>query len=106
MNLYSYFPTDRDISEYGSCSSRNYYVATISIDKKFVSPNEEFNLNRRIAYRTGYCKSSQDKNPFNSGVCGAATQIFRIALLDPDIKVVERENHQIWYSKYYGTILR
>ena len=64
MNFYSYFPTDRDISEYGPCSSRNYYVAVISIDKKFLAPGDEFNVNRRIAYRTGYCKDDPKQNVF------------------------------------------
>lgn len=105
MDFYAYFTTDRDISEYGSCSARNYYVAAISIDKKFVNPWEQFNVNRRIAYRTGYCKDGDEESIFFGGVCGAATQIFRIGLLHPEFQVVERENHQIRYSKYYGATL-
>jgi vancomycin resistance protein YoaR len=42
---------------------------------------------------------------FYGWVCGAATQIFRIWLLHPDITIVEREPHQIRYNQYYGSIL-
>jgi hypothetical protein len=64
MHLYSYFVTGRDISQYGSCSQRNYYVAALSIDKKLVAPGEEFNVNKRVAYRLGYCQAGDTDNVF------------------------------------------
>jgi hypothetical protein len=59
-------------------------------------------VNKRVAYRLGYCQAGDTDNVFFWGVCGAATQIFRIGLLHPDISIVEREPHQIRYSQYYG----
>jgi len=39
---------------------------------------------------------------FYGGVCGAATQLFRLSLLIPGIDVVNRYEHSIWYVPYYS----
>ena len=106
MNFYSYFVTQRDISMYGYCNKKNFYVASLSVDKKYLEPWEEFNLNKRIAYRLWYCKDTDENIPFYGGVCGVASLVFRTALLHPDLEVLERSPHQIWYSVYYGTNIR
>jgi hypothetical protein len=49
---------------YGDCSQRNYYVAAISIDQKIIQPEEEFDVNKRVAYRLGYCKSVEEDYMF------------------------------------------
>lgn len=95
------------LDELGPCSRINYNVAMIAIDGKYVLPGDEFNVNKRVAYRIGYCGSADDYDTFafQSGVCGASSQVFRTALIHPDLEVVERHPHRIWYERYYDTTI-
>lgn len=100
---YSFYPARRDIHELGPCSRINYWIALASIDKKILLPQQDFNVNRRIAFRRGYCKGKDSpQRPFYWWACGASTQVFRISLLHPFLVNYDREHHGIWYSRYYG----
>ncbi len=103
MQHYSFYPARRFIHELWPCARINYRIATASIDKKFVPAQQDFNVNKRIAFRRGYCKGKDSPiRPFYWWSCGASTQVFRISLLHPFLETHDRENHGIWYSRYYG----
>jgi vancomycin resistance protein YoaR len=38
---------------------------------------------------------------FNGGVCGAATQLFRLSLIMPDLSALDRQAHSQRYTRYY-----
>lgn len=103
IQFYSFYPTRRYIHQLWPCTRINYWIAIASIDKKLLPAHQNFNINKRIWYRLGYCKSADSiDRPFYSWVCWASTQTFRIALLHPFLQNFDRENHGIWYTRYYG----
>ncbi len=100
---YAFYPARRYIQDLWPCTRINYRIAIASIDKKLVPAQENFNINKRIAYRRWYCTGKDPvKRPFYGGVCGASTQAFRISLLHPYLETHDRENHGIRYARYYG----
>lgn len=105
---FSYYVVRREkLDELWPCSRTNYDVAMIAIDTKYLPVGDEFNVNNRVAYRIGYCGSASDYDnfAFQSGVCGASSQVFRTALIHPDLEVLERHPHRIWYERYYDTTI-
>jgi hypothetical protein len=51
----------------------------------------------------GYCKGSgEDTFLFYGGVCGMTAQLFRIALIHPDIQTTKRRPHNERFVQYYG----
>ncbi len=102
---YDYFVVPRlNLDKLWKCARNNYTVALIAINTKLLKPGDVFNVNRRLAHRIWYCATAENykKYVFQSWVCGAATQVFRIWLIHPDLWIVERHAHRVWYSLYYG----
>lgn len=109
MMYFDYYVTRRDkLEELGPCARINYDVAMIVFDRQMILPWQEFNANRQLAHRIGYCGTSESLSDyvFQWGVCGATSQMFRTALLHPDLNVIERHPHQIWYERYYDETIR
>ncbi len=109
MMYFSYAVTRRDkLDLLWPCARINYDVAMIVIDRQYLLPDQELNLNKQLAHRIGYCGTPEsfENYSFQWGVCGAASQLFRTALISPDLSVVEREPHRIWYELYYDDIIR
>ncbi len=106
---YNYYVAKRDkLDQLWNCSKTNYDVALIAIDKKLVKPWDIFNINKRLAYRIWYCASNEDDYDnyvFQSWVCGASTQVFRVGLIHPEIEIAERHAHRTRYERYYDTTI-
>ena len=106
---YNYFVAKREkLEQLWNCSRINYEVALIAIDKKLLKPWDIFDVNKRLAYRIWYCaekKEDYDKYMFQSWVCWASTQVFRVWLLHPELKVLERHPHRTRYEIYYDTTI-
>lgn len=104
MMNFSYYVTRRDkLDELWPCARINYDVAMIVFNRQILNPWSEFNANKQLAHRIGYCGTPEnlENYVFQWGVCGATSQIFRTALLHPDLEVLERHPHRIWYERYY-----
>lgn len=85
------------------CTKQNYYVAFNSLSDYIREAGTQLNLNDIISYRPGYCKGTGPKNlMFYGGVCGFASQLFRLSLLIPNVDVVERYWHSQRYVPYYS----
>ncbi len=97
------FVVGKDLSMLKNCTKQNYNVAINSLDNFLLYPWESLNINKHIAYLPWYCKWSWPQDlMFFGGVCGFASQLFRIALIHPDIEVVKRYWHSVWLTAYYG----
>ena len=93
----------KDMTALKPCTKQNYYVAFNLLDNYILASGAQLNLNDILAYRGGYCKGTGPKDlMFYGGVCGAATQLFRLSLLIPGIDIVDRYEHSIWYVPYYS----
>jgi len=85
------------------CTKQNYYVAFNSLSDHIRKSWEELNINDIISNRSWYCKGTWPKNlMFYGGVCGFATQLFRLSLLIPNVDTVERYGHSQRYVPYYS----
>lgn len=85
------------------CTKQNYYVAFSSLSDYVRASWTDLNLNDVISHRAGYCKGTGPKNlMFYGGVCGFATQLFRLSLLIPSVEIVERHGHSQRYVPYYS----
>ncbi len=106
---YNYFVAKRDkLDQLWGCSKNNYDVALIAIDKKLLKPWDVFDVNKRLAYRIWYCAETMedyDNYVFQSWVCWASTQVFRIWLIHPELEVLERHPHRTRYERYYDTTI-
>lgn len=99
---YHFAVANRQIANYGECSKINYRRALGILDGLYLKPGESFNINKALANLTGYCMG---QNPgqylFYQGVCWAATQLFRVSLLSPEITILKRQGHSQRYVRYY-----
>jgi hypothetical protein len=92
-----------DIWSLKPCTKQNYYVAFSSLSDYVRASWTDLNLNDIISHRAGYCKGTGPKNlMFYGGVCGFATQLFRLSLLIPNVDIVERYWHSQRYVPYYS----
>ncbi len=102
MSNYSFYPVRRKLDLLWPCTLNNYWIAIASIDKKLVEANDDFHINRRIAFRWGYCTWWEDiARPFNAWVCWASSQVFRISLIHPFLETDDREPHSQRLTRYY-----
>lgn len=93
----------KDMTALKPCTKQNYYVAFSSLQDYVWQSWTQLNLNDMIANRPGYCKGTGPKNlMFYGGVCGFATQLFRLSLLIPNVDTVERYGHSQRYVPYYS----
>ena len=93
----------RDTSTYGTCRRQNYDVAMNQMDRYFLEPGDILNMNRIIANQPGYCRGDGGTFLFYEGACGASTQVFWNALLNPLLTVTRRYPHGKWYAGFYGS---
>ena len=99
LTIYS---ADKDISKLRPCTKQNYLLAFENLDWKTIKPQEQFNFNKYLAYLYGYCAGEwEDDLLFYWGVCWVASQIFRTALMTPNLKIPIRYNHAERFSVYY-----
>lgn len=98
----NFFTVYKDISLLKNCTKKNYNVALQRFNGLIFWPGEVFNVNKMIMNLPGYCKWSWRTDLlFYGGVCGFATQLFRTALLIPDIEITKRYGHNEWIVPYY-----
>ena len=96
---------DRDIHNYGPCSTHNFNLAFDAFGTVILAPWSWYNINRVLANATGYCVGDDEntrKYLFYQWVCGFATQLFRQWLINPFIAITKRAPHTQRYSKYYS----
>lgn len=100
---FSFFVVRKDMTPLKNCTKQNYTVALRHFDGFSWGPGRILNVNNEISYLGGYCKGSGPQNlKFFGGVCGFATQLFRLSLLIPKIDVLKRYNHSFWSVPYYS----
>ncbi|AHB41872.1 hypothetical protein P148_SR1C00001G1094 [candidate division SR1 bacterium RAAC1_SR1_1] len=100
---WSWYGVWKDMAPLKPCTKQNYYVAFSSLQDYVRASGTQLNLNDMIANRAGYCKGTGPKNlMFYGGVCGFATQLFRLSLLIPNVDTVERYEHSQRYVAYYS----
>ncbi len=102
MKDFSYYVVWKDLWNQWKCWLQNYMVAYNSLDNLILKPWEKFNINKHISYLPWYCHIWRYKEPFYGWVCWASTQLFRVALLSPDLNIIERENHSKRRVYYYA----
>lgn len=99
----NFYVVYRDISPLKRCTKQNYFVALNILNNKVIQPWATLNLNQEIANAQWYCKGSGRKDlMFYGGVCGAATQLFRVSLLSPQIDISKRYGHSQRLVPYYS----
>lgn len=100
---YTFYVADKDISQLKPCTKTNYELALTSVDKLLLKPGQVFNYNNHLKNLRGYCDGiSGDVRLFYGGVCGVSSQLFRAALINPDIAILQRQPHNEWFTVYYG----
>lgn len=100
---WSWYGVWKDMTPLKPCTKQNYYVAFSSLQDYVRASGSQLNLNDMIANRPGYCKGTGPKNlMFYGGVCGFATQLFRLSLLIPNVDTIERYEHSQRYVSYYS----
>ncbi len=100
---FNFYISDKDISKLSKCNTQNYLIALRSIDKLLLKSWETFNANEELAKQDWYCTGRGEKNfLFYWGVCGMTSQLFRSALMNPNVEILERHNHSEWFVHYYG----
>lgn len=95
----------RDISTYGNCRLQNYLIALREINGTLLAPWEKLNLNKIISNQPDYCRGKGENYLFYQGVCGASTQLFRNALINPALRVTKRSAHGKRYAGFYGSTI-
>lgn len=99
----NFYVVYRDTSLLKKCTKQNYLVAMNILNNYIINPWETLNLNKQIANAKGYCKWTGRKDLMLYGwVCGASTQLFRAALLSPQITITKRYGHSERLVPYYS----
>lgn len=102
----SYFIADKDISKLWKCSKTNYLLAFNSLNDYILNPGNSLNMNKELIKISDYCKwLSESEYSFYWWVCGFISQLFRVSLLDPDINITKRFNHNERFVQYYWEII-
>jgi len=98
----SYFVADKDLTNLGNCSRKNYLLALNWIDWYILNPWNTFNINQKLSSLWWYCKwISNESHSFYWWVCGMVSQLFRVSLINPDIVINKRYPHNEWFVQYY-----
>lgn len=98
---YSFFISSKSLENRWGCRKENYLIAIRLLEDKLLFPSEVFNYNTELIWKK-YCKYKTTWNYlFYGWVCGASTQLFRNALINPYIYITKRTNHsQRWVNFY------
>lgn len=99
---YTFYASYNDTSMRKWCAKTNYDIALASMDKVLLYPWHTLNFNKHIsglAYCTGRGRTDLQ---FYGWVCGAASQLYRTALITPGIQITQRHGHSERRSLYYG----
>ena len=104
VSWYTFYVADKDISQLKPCTKTNYLLALSSVDQLLLKPGQQFNYNQHLEQLQGYCRwlSGDPGLPFYGGVCGVSSQLFRVALINPEISVLQRYPHNERFTVYYG----
>lgn len=98
----SYFVADKDLTNLGNCTRKNYLIALDGINWYILNPWNIFNVNQKLSSLEWYCKwTSNELHSFYWWVCGMVSQLFRVSLINPDIVVNKRYPHNEWFVQYY-----
>jgi len=102
IDNFSFYPARRDRNKLSDCSFTNYRVWLSAMNWLYIKPHEIFNINKAISYLPWYCKWSGPQDlAFYGGTCWSAWQLFKTALLSPDIDITKRSPHIRWRSPFY-----
>ena len=103
---YSFFVADKDLKWRAWCRLVNYNIAINLFNNKLLKPWETYNTNKEFAQHTNeYCGHESGYYLFYGWVCGASTQLFRVSLINPYIKVLQRYWHSQRYVWFYGNYI-
>ena len=105
----TFWVATKSLQNRGSCRLQNYMLAIDTLDWQILPPWEQIVFNDKLIDipQSQYCKGkSQRQYLFYAGVCGASTQFFRNALLNPFLQVVERRPHSRRYKDFYDDVVR
>lgn len=101
---YSFYSVPTNLSNRWACSLANYQLAISKLNWLELKPWEVLNLNSLISNDPRSCKWNSTKSfLFYGWSCGASSQLFRLALIMPNITVLERAWHTKRRALYYGT---
>lgn len=102
ISWFTFYVADKDISQLKPCTKQNYELALTSVDKLMLQPGQVFNYNNHLKDLQGYCDGiSGDVRLFYGGVCGVSSQLFRAALIQPDVSILQRQAHNERFTVYY-----
>ena len=101
---FNYYPSRKVTEHMSDCVETNYKTSLWPLNELLIKPGEIFNLNQAISRIPGYCTkiNGYKKLPFYGGACGTAGQLFRTALLTPEMTVTKRYPHVRWWAQFYG----
>jgi len=103
---YSFFVADKDLRWRWWCRLTNYNIAMNLFNNKTIKPWETYNTNKEFAQHSAeYCWHETGRYLFYGWVCGASTQLFRVALINPYIKVLQRYGHSQRYVWFYWSYI-
>lgn len=103
IKKYSFYVADKDLTGRWWCRLTNYNIAMNLFNNKIIKSWEIYNTNKEFAQHTKeYCWHETWRYLFYGWVCGASTQLFRISLINPYIKVLQRHWHSQRYVWFYG----
>jgi len=101
---YSFYSVPTNLSNRWACSLTNYKLAISKLNWLELKAWEVLDLNRLISNDPRSCKWNSTKSfLFYWWSCWASSQLFRLALIIPDITVLERAWHAKRRALYYGS---
>lgn len=99
---YSFYSVPTNLANRWPCSLTNYKLAISKLNWLELKPWEILDLNKLISNDPRSCKWSSTKSfLFYWWSCGASSQLFRLALIMPDLTVLDRAGHSKWWALYY-----
>lgn len=102
---YSLYVSSKNLSKRKKNKLNNFNVAIKQIDWYLFKSWEILNFNDLIAYKDWYIKWKEEKYMFYAGVCWTSTMLFRNALINPYLYVLERYSHAKRYVNFYSSYI-
>ena len=99
---YSFYSVPTNLANRWPCSLTNYKLAISKLNWLELKPWEVLDLNKLITNDPHSCKWNSTKSfLFYGWSCWASSQLFRLALIMPDLTVLERAWHAKRRALYY-----
>ena len=99
---YSFYSVPTNLENRWPCSLTNYKLAISKLNWLELKPWEVLNLNKLISNDPRSCNWNSTKSfLFYGWSCWASSQLFRLALIMPDLTVLERAWHAKRRALYY-----